>query len=119
MEKLPVELSASAYNLTGKTNTDMICSTIYDDIINGEYGEDKTVQMKTSDGRHIASLTGNARYSLAGLLQRFFSPLQVPTRSYSDTGTFFRSFATHFEIVITSLLIFNRRAKPIHRFNAF
>ena len=50
-------VSASAYSLTGKTNTDIICSTIYDDIIlNGECEEDKIVQMKTSDGKHIASL---------------------------------------------------------------
>jgi len=41
----------------------MICPTIYDDItINGEC-EDKIVQMKTSDGIHIASLKGNARCS--------------------------------------------------------
>ena len=57
-------VSASAYSLTGKTNTDMICPTIYDDIIlNGECGEDKIVQMKTSDSKHIASLKGNARCS--------------------------------------------------------
>lgn len=57
-------VSASAYNLSGKTNTDGICPTIYDDIIiNGECGEDKIVQMKTSDGKHIASLKGNARCS--------------------------------------------------------
>lgn len=57
-------VSASAYNLTGKTNTDAICPTMYDDIIiNGECGEDKIVQMKTSDGRHIASLKGSARCS--------------------------------------------------------
>ena len=57
-------VSASAYNLTGKTNTDGICPTIYDDIIiNGECGEDKIVQMKTSDGKHIVSLKGNARFS--------------------------------------------------------
>ena len=57
-------VSASAYNLTGKTNTDSICPTIYDDIIiNEECGEDKIVQMKTSDGRHISSLKGSARCS--------------------------------------------------------
>ena len=35
-------LSASEYNLTGKSNTDLICPTIYDYIIlNGECGEDR------------------------------------------------------------------------------
>ena len=62
-------VSTSAHNLTGETNTDMICPTIYDDIINnGECGEDKIVQMKTSDGKHIASFKGNARCCLAELL---------------------------------------------------
>ena len=57
-------LSASAYNLTGKSNTDMICSTIYDYVIlNEECEEDKIVQMKNSDGKHIASLKGNSRCS--------------------------------------------------------
>lgn len=43
----------------------MICPTIYDNItITGECGEDKMVEMKTSDGRPIASLKGNARCSL-------------------------------------------------------
>lgn len=57
-------MSISAYNLTGKTNTDAICPTIYNDItINGECGEDKIVQMKTSDSRQIATLKGNARCS--------------------------------------------------------
>ena len=42
----------------------MICPTIYDYIIlNEEFGEDKVVQIKTSGGKHIASLKGNARSS--------------------------------------------------------
>jgi hypothetical protein len=42
----------------------MICPTIDDDsILNGECVENKVVQMKTSDGKHIASLKGNARCS--------------------------------------------------------
>jgi hypothetical protein len=32
-EKFGETVSASVYNLTGKTNTDAICPTIYDDII--------------------------------------------------------------------------------------
>jgi hypothetical protein len=42
----------------------MICPTIYEKItISAECGEDMIVEMKTYDGRPIASLKGNARYS--------------------------------------------------------
>jgi hypothetical protein len=58
-------VSMSSYNLTGKSIRDAICPTIYDRItISGECGEAKLVEMKTSDGRPIASLNGNARCSL-------------------------------------------------------
>jgi hypothetical protein len=58
-------ISLSSYTLTGKTDRDFICPTIYDKIvISAECGEAKLVEMKTSDGRPIASLNGNARWSL-------------------------------------------------------
>ncbi len=58
-------VSELSYNLMGKTSKDSICPTIYDHItISGECGEDKIVEIKTSDGRPIASLKGNARCTL-------------------------------------------------------
>jgi hypothetical protein len=55
-------VSTTSYLLSGKAVRDMICPTIYDKItISGECGEDMMVEMKTSDGRPIASLNGNAR----------------------------------------------------------
>jgi hypothetical protein len=55
-------VSELTYSLTGKTTRDMICPTIYDKIvISGECGEGKVVEMRTSSGKEIASLKGNAR----------------------------------------------------------
>jgi hypothetical protein len=57
-------VSTTSYLLSGKAERDMICPTIYDKIaISGECGEGVAVEMKTSDGRPIASLNGNARCS--------------------------------------------------------
>jgi hypothetical protein len=56
------QISASSFNLAGKTDRDMICPTIYDDIlITGQCGENKTIEMKTPEGKTFATLNGNAR----------------------------------------------------------
>ncbi|HEY7111208.1 MAG TPA: hypothetical protein VH415_17405 [Nitrososphaeraceae archaeon] len=57
-------VSTTSYLLHGKAIKDMICPTIYDKIaISGECGDNMMVEMKTSDGRPIASLKGNASCS--------------------------------------------------------
>jgi hypothetical protein len=55
-------VSPSTYTLTGKADRDVICDTIYYKIvISGECGEGKIIEMKTSSGKPIASLKGNAK----------------------------------------------------------
>ncbi len=58
------EVSSSTYKLTGKETKDVLCPTIYPTvIISGKCGDGVTVDMKSADGFHMASLKGNVKCS--------------------------------------------------------